>query len=450
MYAILLTHHGCGPDSVISHYFREEMKGKPYLHIEVDEHSSGVGVITRVEAFINSLKNTEVKALGNIKSYSNNILHKEANIKSRISELSSNTVLYLPYIYPYSEIFQQILIHKGINARVLPGTNRASVDAGRKFTITEEYFSLTALLGDVFKELYRIGKVKSEHTAFFIPQNEGTETYGQYSRLLRTKLDEEGFQNADVVSPFIEDALYQEEEVVKAICFGLLAGDIVRVSYKNHREKHLSEILALIRDNRFDPDHLEEIAREIHEELKSVKFKKSVLVAGEAMILYNDFLNGFTFRNIEEKGHRVVYSPFSETMWMLWRDFSDQNRNENTPIIQSRLDEFKRHIDTISRRLSDYSPFEKDLNRLVATADQTMGYYSGANVRYREAKLLGDLKGIDGIITAVSMYENTGIVLGVLHKGFKNDAQKPILNLTFDGNKNENDETKIESFMYYL
>ena len=55
MYAVLLTHHGCGPDTVLSHYFREIMDGKPYLNIEVDEHSSGVGVITRLEAFINSL-----------------------------------------------------------------------------------------------------------------------------------------------------------------------------------------------------------------------------------------------------------------------------------------------------------------------------------------------------------------------------------------------------------
>ena len=32
------------------------MTGKPYLYIEVDEHSSPVGVITRLEAFIHSLE----------------------------------------------------------------------------------------------------------------------------------------------------------------------------------------------------------------------------------------------------------------------------------------------------------------------------------------------------------------------------------------------------------
>jgi predicted nucleotide-binding protein (sugar kinase/HSP70/actin superfamily) len=35
--------------------FREEMGDKPYLQIEVDEQYSAVGIITRIEAFLNSI-----------------------------------------------------------------------------------------------------------------------------------------------------------------------------------------------------------------------------------------------------------------------------------------------------------------------------------------------------------------------------------------------------------
>ena len=38
--AVYLGNFRCGPDSFISHYVREEMKGKPYLQLEVDEHSA--------------------------------------------------------------------------------------------------------------------------------------------------------------------------------------------------------------------------------------------------------------------------------------------------------------------------------------------------------------------------------------------------------------------------
>lgn len=48
---------------MISHMFREIMGDKPYLSVEVDEHQSAVGVVTRIEAFLNSLKHVEnVKA----------------------------------------------------------------------------------------------------------------------------------------------------------------------------------------------------------------------------------------------------------------------------------------------------------------------------------------------------------------------------------------------------
>lgn len=55
LYAVYLTNHGCGPDTLVNHMFREEMGDKPYLQIEVDEQYSAVGIITRIEAFLNSI-----------------------------------------------------------------------------------------------------------------------------------------------------------------------------------------------------------------------------------------------------------------------------------------------------------------------------------------------------------------------------------------------------------
>ncbi|GMQ58173.1 acyl-CoA dehydratase activase [Vallitalea sediminicola] len=447
LYAVLLTHHGCGPDSIISHYFREEMDGKPYLHIEVDEHSSGVGVITRVEAFINSLNSIGVRKADPVEVYQKNIVHKETNVKYSLKDIDKNTIVYLPYLYPYSDIFEEILINQGIDARSLPKTSKDSIYTGRKFTITEEYFSLTALLGDFFKELSRL-KENNKEVAFLIPRNEGTETDGQYGRLLRTKLDEEGYKNVDVISPFIEDTLKLEDKYVTSIYLGLMAGDIVRAAPKDYRDKHLANIRNIIKSNNFTIDNLKQIANDVYEDSKYIKYNKKVLATGEIWILYNELLNNNIFSKLEDKGHKVVYSPLSETMWLLWKDFLDQNVDEVNQ--QKKLDEFKKNIDLISEALSDQSPFEKDLDNLVTIADRTIGYYAGANGRYRESKVLGQLNGIDGNITVASMYENTGIVLGILHKGFEQENGKPILNLTFDGNKNENIETKIESYMYYL
>lgn len=63
LFAVYLTNHGCGPDTMISHLFAEEMGSKPYLHIEMDEHYSKVGVETRVEAFLNAIEHYEAADL---------------------------------------------------------------------------------------------------------------------------------------------------------------------------------------------------------------------------------------------------------------------------------------------------------------------------------------------------------------------------------------------------
>ena len=57
LHALYITNFGCGPDSFIAKYFGREMRGKPYLTIEVDEHSADVGALTRCEAFLDSIRN---------------------------------------------------------------------------------------------------------------------------------------------------------------------------------------------------------------------------------------------------------------------------------------------------------------------------------------------------------------------------------------------------------
>ncbi len=56
LHAIFITNFKCGPDSFIAHFLHQRMAGKPYLQLEVDEHSADAGVITRCEAFFDSLE----------------------------------------------------------------------------------------------------------------------------------------------------------------------------------------------------------------------------------------------------------------------------------------------------------------------------------------------------------------------------------------------------------
>jgi predicted CoA-substrate-specific enzyme activase len=56
-FGLHITNFSCGPDSFLEHFYKYIMADKPYLILELDEHSAVAGVMTRLEAFSHVLEN---------------------------------------------------------------------------------------------------------------------------------------------------------------------------------------------------------------------------------------------------------------------------------------------------------------------------------------------------------------------------------------------------------
>lgn len=64
LHMIYITNFKCGPDSFIKHFSKEAI-AKPFLTLQFDEHSNDAGIMTRIEAYLDSkglLKKTKQKA----------------------------------------------------------------------------------------------------------------------------------------------------------------------------------------------------------------------------------------------------------------------------------------------------------------------------------------------------------------------------------------------------
>jgi len=57
-FGIHLTNFSCGADSFLEHFYRQIMGEKPYLILELDEHTAEAGLMTRIEAFKNVMGNS--------------------------------------------------------------------------------------------------------------------------------------------------------------------------------------------------------------------------------------------------------------------------------------------------------------------------------------------------------------------------------------------------------
>jgi predicted nucleotide-binding protein (sugar kinase/HSP70/actin superfamily) len=57
-FGLHLTNFSCGADSFLEHFYKRIMGDKPFLILELDEHSAVAGVMTRLEAYKNVLEHS--------------------------------------------------------------------------------------------------------------------------------------------------------------------------------------------------------------------------------------------------------------------------------------------------------------------------------------------------------------------------------------------------------
>ena len=57
LFGLYVTNFLCAPDSFLAPYFRRIMGNKPSLSLELDAHAADAGINTRVEAFLDIVRN---------------------------------------------------------------------------------------------------------------------------------------------------------------------------------------------------------------------------------------------------------------------------------------------------------------------------------------------------------------------------------------------------------
>lgn len=203
LFGLYLTSFSCGPDSFVLHFFNHEMNRthRPYLELELDEHSAGAGVETRLLAFIDAIKNqTQVTVLSD----------KEVNIIARkaVAKLTDR-VIYIPRMAEGALVLAAAFRAIGVKADIMPTYTPAGIEFGKKHTSGKECFPCIVTTGDMFDMIERQKKAGvdvARELAFFMPETEGPCRFGQYSRLHRILLDTYGYKDVQILSPSSENS----------------------------------------------------------------------------------------------------------------------------------------------------------------------------------------------------------------------------------------------------
>jgi len=320
LFAVYITSFGCGPDSFITHFFRRVMVGKPYLQLELDEHSADAGLITRCEAFIDSLRFYQFKP-------------PIAGFSIKVDSYRPfEKTIYIPHMCDHAYAVRAAFDRCGLTARVLDEPDEQTLEYGKKFTSGKECFPCVTTTGDMIKKLREPG-FNADRAVFFMPGAGGPCRFGQYSQLHRMILDDLGYKNVPIYSPHSDDGYAEfgldgtmfRKLAWKGIVFvdGLVKMLHQTRPYEVNRgdtEKMYLRYLGELDQAMRQDAPLEDLAARAASDFATIEVVREdrplVGVVGEIYLRNNRFSNNHLIEKLENLGVEIWLASFAE--WPLY------------------------------------------------------------------------------------------------------------------------------------
>lgn len=468
LYALYITNFGCGPDSFITHFFREASKGKPYLQLEIDEHSADAGAITRCEAFLDSLRNVRKRRalLGKA--------HPEVIKTQKAIPRLTDRVIYIPHMADHAYAFAAAFEACGFKAGVFPESSEETLEYGRKYTTGKECFPCIVTTGDIIR-ITKQPEFDANKVAIFFPSGSGPCRYGQYNRFHRLLLDQLGYTNVPIYAPEQDESLYEDVAALgkrfrRLGWQGIVAVDllykmlhetrpyeVVKGSTDKVYKRCLDKICDDVKNERNLIDTFDSIIRDF----KTIKVDRSekkplIGIVGEIFVRLNRFSNEDVVRKVEALGGEVWLSPLSE--WIYYTNFTARMRNSIKKKWLSNLklsivEHFqKKDEETLMDFLSQYlrNSHEPETEEIIDKASNYLHptFEGEAILSVGKAIDLKD-KGASGVINIMPFTCMPGTIVSAILKRFREENQHfPILNMAYDGQEQTNTLTRLEAFMY--
>ncbi len=460
LFPVYITNFGCGPDSFISHFFREEMGGKPYLQLEIDEHSADAGAITRIEAFLDSLENA-------------GRTRQSRTVPPRQKAAHHRRKVFLPPMADHAHALAAAFRACGVESEVLPESDAETVRIGKQHSSGRECFPLALTTGDMIKATRR-PSFDPARSAFFMPSGKGPCRFGQYNRYHRLVLDSIGLPEVPIVAPMQDDSVYRElgmvgKDFLRLLWQGVVSVDMLQKALWEHRpyekkkgeadriyQQALADVTRAI-EQRQDPLP---VLKDVYQAFMAMgiteRNKPVIGVVGEIYIRANRFGNEDVVRQIERLNGEAWVAPIGE--WFLYvnetakvaakmnRAWKDLTKAYVTRWFQDR-DEH--------RLLSGFNGNLRSLHEpSIGTTLQRALPYVHHSFEGEAALSVGKAvdyakRGVAGIVNVMPFSCMPGTVAGALLKRMREDHDNiPLLSLAYEGQQDTQTITRLEAFMH--
>ncbi len=392
-----------------------------------------------------------------------------------VATRSTQRTIYLPCISDHAHTLGAAMRHFGVHAEVLPPPTPESMGAGLALCRGRECLPCFLCVGDLLRKCREPG-FDPKTAVFFMPTGTGPCRFGQYSVLQKSILSQEGYPEAEIVSPNSADsyALFGADagglrrlawqaivsvDLLTKVLHEHRPYEVVDGSAENAYRASLEELVAAIEAG--GGEAAVKALRGATERFRALEIDRSeqrplVAVIGELYMMLNVQSNLGVVRAVERAGGEVLQGTFGD-----WLHFVDWRRKD----LSLRFREYQDFVggwisDTyqrwIERRLTNplrgvlRHPPEAPVAEAVKLLKGCYEPVLGTEAVLTMARGLDLARhGIAGAINVLPFSCMPGTVVSCMAPRLREEMHGvPWLDVAFDGQEETNLYTRLEAFMH--
>lgn len=461
LYGLVLTNFGCGPNSFILRLVEDIMGIKPLGQLEIDEHAAEAGIVTRLEAFVDTIK-------GFASAPRQDKIQRKDIYRGTSASINTQKTLLVPRMAPHAEAVASAMEACGVRAIVLPEPDERNLLYSEQVTSGTECLPYRVTLGD-FLRFYHDNGASTNNYEGFNAGSYGPCRLGKYAieqiRLLkdigfnlpiRTTVSNNAYRDLNL-GPNFERVAWR----------GIVAIDCLEKMvwrtrpYEKEKgasdrlfSEYTSRIAESIRHKEAYTDTIQEATAKFRALINHEQPRRPLIgINGEIYLRSNKFSNRNLVRTCEDAGLEVVVAPMGE--WLKYTSY----RNLEDAIIDRKFQKIlvsyiKKHIQE-----HDEHSIATHCKELLETKEPSTTELLMATSRYLSPKCGSEavlsigcgIKWLEnpnfaGVISVMPHGCMPGGIVAAMAEKFSNIYHKPWISLTYDGFLETNNLSRINSF----
>jgi len=484
LHALVVTYFGCGPDAFIDQMFHEEL-GRQYLTIQIDEHTSDTGILTRIQAHLSSAK-FEHKQPKSVKKVDTNAVS--------IMDIKGKKRLWIPTMNEAVRVLAAVMRAHGIDAQPLPQSKDKSLTLVRNGIAGDVCIPMLYTTQDMLERVSQ-SDFDPEKEAFFQGKSGGPCRYGMYFMIEKLLMDQLSGKKVDIVTLgnkntdgglgntfviMVWDALVTHDLLQKMLFhtrpYEVNEGDSdkVFIKYVDRLEREAQE-------PKNKPDsimkmagvltgsglgYLVRILEDARREFESIKVKREprpmVGIVGEFFVRQHEPSNFSLVRTLEKMGCEVWLAPGTEFFGYSnyitgvhaqdqWNDAPNLDSMKEVNLRKWLNEIAMSHEHRLAEAVKPYVGHMPDIapSEVVDAGDKYVTKFFGGEAILSMGKAEDfALRGLDGIVSVGPFNCMPSLVVSALSKDLRNSFNKiPFLNIDFDGFEDNAREARISAFV---